>query len=144
MILKKLRKDSRGQALVEFALVLPIAIFLLLCIMEGGRIFASYLELESAARDAARYASIYCSPGLVSDVDSWKTDDLSKMLAKRFNLLDATEVQIGLSRDVSKNGKEAWITVTLECPLRVTTPMINLITGDPFILKAKMVMRNEL
>ena len=44
--LKKLIKQNKGQTVVEFALVLPVLIFLLLAIMEGGRIFAAYLEAQ--------------------------------------------------------------------------------------------------
>lgn len=46
----------KGQGLVEFALILPILILLLLGIAEGAHIIQAYIGAQSAARAAARYA----------------------------------------------------------------------------------------
>ena len=43
----------RGQSIVEFALVLPILLLLLLGAADFGRVFAAGLLLEGSARDAA-------------------------------------------------------------------------------------------
>jgi PKD repeat protein len=48
---------SRGQALVEFALVLPLAMFLLLFVIDFGRLFASYVDVSNASREGAAYAA---------------------------------------------------------------------------------------
>jgi len=47
---------NKGQGLVEFALTLPLLLMLLLGIMEASRIIWAQLTVQSAARDAARYA----------------------------------------------------------------------------------------
>lgn len=49
---------SRGQALVEFALVSPIFMFVMLAIFELGRAVFYAQVLDSAARDGARYAIV--------------------------------------------------------------------------------------
>jgi hypothetical protein len=49
--------DSRGQSLVEFTLVLPIMFLLLLTVADFGRLFASGITIESAARTAAETAA---------------------------------------------------------------------------------------
>ncbi len=50
---------ARGQALAEFALVIPILVLLILAVIEGGR-FVFYLHsLEHAAREGARYAIVH-------------------------------------------------------------------------------------
>lgn len=49
--------DPRGQSLVEFGLVLPLLLVLLLGIADLGRVFASAIALEAAARDAAEAAA---------------------------------------------------------------------------------------
>lgn len=51
-----LHKKVKGQSLVEFALVLPILLMLLLGIIEGGRIIWAYVTVQNTAREAARYA----------------------------------------------------------------------------------------
>jgi len=49
--------DSRGQSLAEFTLVLPIMLVLLLTVADFGRLFASGITIESAARAAAETAA---------------------------------------------------------------------------------------
>jgi hypothetical protein len=49
--------SRRGQTLVEFALVLPMLLVLLLGIADFGRVFASGITMEALARDAAEAAS---------------------------------------------------------------------------------------
>ena len=50
---------SRGQALVEFALVFPMFFVLLVAIFDFGRIVWARNSLENAAREGARYAIVH-------------------------------------------------------------------------------------
>jgi Flp pilus assembly protein TadG len=52
---------SRGQALVEFALVAPAFFLLLFGIIEGGRFIFYYESLNNATREGARYAIVHGS-----------------------------------------------------------------------------------
>ena len=54
---------SRGQAMVEFALVAPVFFLLLFSIIEGGRFVFYYQLLNNATREGARYAIIHGSQG---------------------------------------------------------------------------------
>jgi Flp pilus assembly protein TadG len=47
----------RGQAIVEFAIALPVLLMLLVGIMEVGRLLFMYTMVSNASRDAVRYAS---------------------------------------------------------------------------------------
>ncbi|MGH2489331.1 MAG: TadE/TadG family type IV pilus assembly protein [Candidatus Limnocylindria bacterium] len=49
--------DPRGQSLVEFGLVLPLLLVLLIGIADLGRVFASAITLEAATRNAAEAAA---------------------------------------------------------------------------------------
>ena len=50
-------RSRRGQSFVEFALVLPLLLVLLLGIADFGRVFHAGIVVESAARNAAETAS---------------------------------------------------------------------------------------
>jgi hypothetical protein len=51
-------RSHRGQSLVEFALVLPMLLVLLLGIADFGRVFAAGISMEAAARNGAEAAAI--------------------------------------------------------------------------------------
>ena len=52
------RRDRvRGQALTEFALVLPILLVLFLAVADLGRLFAAGIIVQAASRDAAEAAA---------------------------------------------------------------------------------------
>ena len=50
------RRRTRGQSLVEFALVLPILLFLTLIALDFGRVYLGYINLQNMARIAANFA----------------------------------------------------------------------------------------
>jgi len=56
----------RGQAITEFAIVLPILMVLLVGILEVGRMVFTYAAVTNASREAVRYASAF---GLDQDPD---------------------------------------------------------------------------
>jgi hypothetical protein len=62
------RARTRGQALVEFALILPVLLMILMVLIEAARVFSAWLIVENVAREAARYAvtgqftPAYCLP----------------------------------------------------------------------------------
>ena len=55
--LKKRKKES-GQAVVEFAIVLPLFLLLVMGIIDFGWLFYNYISVENAARNAARIACV--------------------------------------------------------------------------------------
>ncbi len=54
---KQNKPSSRAQAMVEFAIALPVLLVLLVGVMEVGRMLLMYALVNNASRDAARYAS---------------------------------------------------------------------------------------
>ncbi len=61
LITRRMRRHSRtedGQAVVEFALVIPVLLLLLLGIIQFGNVFRDYIALTDAVRVGARQASV--------------------------------------------------------------------------------------
>ena len=56
--IRAILKKKRGQAIVEFALILPVFILILLGIMEFGLVFHQYLVVTAASREGARVAAL--------------------------------------------------------------------------------------
>jgi Flp pilus assembly protein TadG len=53
------RRDGRGQSLVEFALILPVFILVLIGLFDMGRAIYAYNTVSNAARAAARVAIVH-------------------------------------------------------------------------------------
>ena len=53
-----MKSNNRGQASVEFALILPILILLVMGILEFGLFFHSYVNISFASKEAARLAAL--------------------------------------------------------------------------------------
>jgi PKD repeat protein len=51
------RQRSRGQSIVEFALIAPVLLFLLLITLDFGRLFMSYISLTNTTRVAANFGA---------------------------------------------------------------------------------------
>jgi Flp pilus assembly protein TadG len=72
------RRVSRGQALVEFALVLPVLALLLVVAIDFGRVFFGWVSLTNAARIGANYAgytpNLLSSPTLRDDYEDLIAD----------------------------------------------------------------------
>jgi Flp pilus assembly protein TadG len=58
-------RGSRGQALVEFAIVFPVAIVIILAVFDVGRMILIYNGLSNAAREGARLAIVNQDKALI-------------------------------------------------------------------------------
>lgn len=62
------RKDSeRGQSIVEFALVVPLLLLLVVAIADFGRLYSAMVSVEAAVREAADYGAFKSSYWLVDN-----------------------------------------------------------------------------
>jgi len=56
---KSIQKRENGQNLVEFALILPMLLFVVFGVLDLGRIFFATINLTNAAREGVRYLTLH-------------------------------------------------------------------------------------
>jgi Flp pilus assembly protein TadG len=104
------REGSRGQGLVEFALIFPIMILLIVAIFDAGRLVFAYNDITNAARAGARVAIVNQGSGVAAattvqqatslglsaaDVTvSYLTSDLGAACAAPYDLGCVAEVSV--------------------------------------------------
>lgn len=67
-IFRRRNDNKKGQGLVEFALTLPLALAVMIGIMDMGWYFFQYVTLSNIARKAARKAAVGYSVKQVNDL----------------------------------------------------------------------------
>jgi Flp pilus assembly protein TadG len=81
---RRLLADRRGATMLEFALVVPVLLAMLLGIVMLGMVFLAQAGLRSAVEDAARYATIWPRPS--------QTEIEARIAARRFGMDSANIV----------------------------------------------------
>lgn len=99
--------DERGQALAEFALVLPMILLFIAGIIEFGRAWNIKQAVTDAAREGARYA-------VVQDPDIESTDDVKAKIEERLALASIDSSIIAFSGDFHVAGGETTVTVSTD------------------------------
>jgi Flp pilus assembly protein TadG len=135
---RKRRAHEAGAVAVEFALVLPIFLALVLGIAEFGRAFNTQVSLTEAGREAARYAAIHCSE---TGYSASNAQAAGVAAAPSVALIPAN---IGISYSgtgTCSAGNNAVVTVTYTTPWMTGFPA--LIPGMPanLSIQGKGVMR---
>lgn len=134
---------SRGQALVEFALVLPVLALLLVVAIDFGRVFFGWVSLTNAARIGANYAGY--TPNLMSNTDD--RDDYGDLVADavtgcNLNPSDPSSAALDPTfDDVDGDGKDnGWgdhVTVTVSCQFDLLTPLAEALFADQVAMTAQ-------
>ncbi|MHC1721566.1 MAG: TadE/TadG family type IV pilus assembly protein [Aminipila sp.] len=93
-------KNEKGQAMVEFAIVLPILLLLLCGICEFGWIFSNQILANNACREAARYAAVHYKDQGITNIQN-QTDSIIENYSSNFNvaitLPETEEIEIDLT-----------------------------------------------
>jgi hypothetical protein len=81
-------KKSKAQAMVEFALVLPLLLLLLYGLLEAGRLLFIYSTIVTASRQAVRYGSA-TGQGLTTTVPRFQDCAGIRLAAQKVDFLNA-------------------------------------------------------
>jgi len=124
-------KNNRGQALVEFALVLPVLLLLIVGSMEFGLVINQYMVLAEAAREGARSAAVGNNNATVVTV--------VKTAASH---IDTSQVTVTISpTDTRIRGN--GVTVTVAKPVQAITQLMSPFLPAGFMVQGTATMRVE-
>lgn len=108
--------NRKGQALVEFVLILPIFLLILFAVVDFGLILSKKNELENISVDVV------------------------SMLKNNTSLEDIQTLYPDITIDVSSDDK--YMTIKIYENIDIMTPGLNLVLGDPYKVEVERVMPN--
>jgi TadE-like protein/PKD domain-containing protein len=147
-------KNSRGQAMVEMALILPLLALLLVMSIDFGRVFFGRVALENAARIGADFAASHASAWNGDAPDDGEQDALDlyrRQIAQDLQSLncqlagnpaDPIEDRVPAPNfDPDGDGVDdfsdsALVQVKLDCAFELLTPLAESALGGPITLHA--------
>ncbi len=137
--MRRRHSDRRGQALVEFALVLPVLLLLTLVAVDFGRLFFSYIQVNNAAREGAAYGA--GNPTDTTGIVTHATQEADAQaqagegtLGVTTSCADPTDAPISCANALGGSGTGNTITVSVSEPFTFLTPLINNMFGGSFQL----------
>lgn len=137
--IKHLKKEN-GQAMVEFALILPILIIVVGGIIDFGWIFHNQLQANNASRELARYFAIHYE---------YESMTLASAQVRADNIKDGyiAATITNRSATVSVDGTEDRVTIAVNGNVQILTPILGIIIDSDkdgkFPITANSTMRIE-
>jgi Flp pilus assembly protein TadG len=127
-----------GQAVVEFVVILPVLLLVLIAIYQFGQVFVNYMDVTSAAREGARKAAVSRAAGSCSVVDG-----LAITAAKGAGSdLSSSSLNVTVSRTCTNNtyAQSSDVTVTATYPYSINIMGVVVSSGT---LTSSTTMRVE-
>lgn len=110
--------NKKGQALVEFVLILPIFILILLSIVDFGNILVAKTKLEN------------------------DTTDIVRIIRNDNNDISLKEEYPNINIEI-KDYKEGYKKIVLTTKVKINTFFLEKILGNPFIVNTERVISYE-
>lgn len=131
------RRNSRGQALVETAIIIPILLILLLGAIDFGRLFFGWTNLHQAVRIGANYAAAH--PTMTAAEQTEFANLIQEDLDGLNCAMEAPPAPTfttpgGASTTTPALGDYASLTLT--CAFSPITPLADVLFGEPILMNA--------
>jgi Flp pilus assembly protein TadG len=137
-MIRQIRGDERGQALVEFALIVPFLLLFLVGIIEFGRGWNLHQVVTDAAREAARTAVIHDI-----DIDQDSVIRVAKNALGRSGINPANAT-VTFSGPFHSTGQPISIAISVPYRLAFFGALKGWTTGESTVtLRTTFTMRNE-
>lgn len=136
-LFSKNNKREDGQAMVEFALILPIFLLILCGIIDFGWLFYNQLSLNNACREGARYA-------VVNTAEDASTQAIINHIENTTTTVFANDgVDIKIEYSSPNDPTEGDITVSMEAEISFFTPVLSTVLGKEKTITSTVIMKVE-
>lgn len=125
-------QDSRGQAIVELAIVLSVLLLLLTGIMEFGRVLSAQLVVSHAAREGARV-------GILGKTDI----EITQAVLNAATALDESRISVTITPSQPERVRGSELRVETGFEVDIVVPLIGDILPDPYPVHGVVTMRVE-
>jgi Flp pilus assembly protein TadG len=137
MAIRKFGQAEKGQSLVEMALTLPVLLLLTLGTVDLGLGFKTYMALTNAAREGARWVSIY--PNDVAGARARAAEEAARIGLEEGDI-STNSITITFSPNKSSYTAGERVTVTVSHEYTLLFGAITGIPAVPFEATATMVV----
>lgn len=110
-------KNNKGQALVEFILILPVILAILLVIIDLGKIFNEKNTLENTSIDI---------------IELYKNGKSIDEIKNKYN-------DISITTNIENN----YLTIKLKKEIEIITPGLNIVLDNPYSIEVERVVYYE-
>jgi Flp pilus assembly protein TadG len=131
----------RGQAMVEFAIVLPIFILLLVGIIDGGRVIFANNQLAEIAREGARYGSVQGRSVTTAGRNDIAAETLSRVAGMSNVQVTVSCERGGVTVTTCRTGD--ILSVAVQADMVLATPLLGNLMGNPTLSATSNVMVNQ-
>jgi hypothetical protein len=139
------KQQFRAQTLVEFALIIPIALFLILGFFDIGRAVFNFASLSNSVREGTRYAIVHKEAVNGAAMSSGYTELKQKVFDYSFGI-PASDITIDVVVAMQSGSSETRdkISITATYLFVPVTPGIKQILGDgngiPIVAQSTMLL----
>ncbi|RMD00360.1 pilus assembly protein [Clostridium autoethanogenum] len=131
VILKNLNNE-KGQALVEFAIILPILLLIVMGIVQFGMVINSYITIENASREGAR-------AGIIGSTDQ----EIQYLIVTTSPNLDPKNLTVTITPSESSRRSGDSLIVKVTYKYNLTVPIISSLFNNVIVLNGQTTMRVE-
>jgi Flp pilus assembly protein TadG len=163
------RERSVGQSVAEFALVLPVFLMMVFAVLDMGRVVWGTVELNNAAREGARYASVHgggqvtvCQTGpnlgaaAPAGCPAWTPDskEPTRVATRNYAFTTGSNVHVYVCYYATTpcadngdeagvdNGRGAYVTVKVTTTMNLITPALFGMTGFTLTGQSTVLVNN--
>lgn len=146
------KRDEKGQALIEFTFVLMAFLLFIFGIIEGARMFESWITIQHASREAARWGvtgEVTCSAATddrLACIEAKAVEGLQTLSDPGTAVIEVSSYEFPTYSDPANandpGGPCDLLEVHIEYDHQVVVPFIGAITGDtvPLDTEERMII----